>query len=240
MAEPKPTETLRARLRDLMTEFECEALSGGASPGVSDLVAPKTPEPTLADLLAACDLAEEAGVPPAVVEILRRIVTVSAGVPPGAHGRITRGTDSSTPLPWYSARTHPDTSIGNTSLRHHPTIVMGADGLIVADCRVEGRSGEECRDNAGRIVTDSWAGSAIEAQMDTLRAAFNPGGACDGLLQQGQSLIAHGIPVLIAEVTKMREARRAADRALHHDPTHPYDQIRLAYDTEDSQRESIV
>jgi hypothetical protein len=34
---------------------------------------PETPEPTLDDLLAACDLAEEAGVPPAVVEMLREI-----------------------------------------------------------------------------------------------------------------------------------------------------------------------
>jgi hypothetical protein len=165
------------------------------------------PGPTLDDLLAACDLVEEAGAPPAVVEILRRIVTVSAGVPPGAHGRTTRGPDSSTPLPWYSERTHPDTSIGRTSIRHHPTIVMGADGLIVADCRVEGRSGKECRDNAGRIVTDSWAGPEIEAQLDTLRAAFNPGGACDGLLQVGQSLIADGIPTLVAEVTRLRDER---------------------------------
>jgi hypothetical protein len=84
---------------------------------------------------------------------------------------------------------------------------MGADGLIVADCRVKGRSGEECRDNAGRIVTDSWAGSAIEAQLDTLRAAFNPGGACDGLLQLGQNLIADGIPALVAELTRLRNER---------------------------------
>jgi hypothetical protein len=181
---------------------------------------PEIPKPTLDDLLAACDLAEEAGAPPAVVEILRRIVAVSAGVPPGAQ-RLSRilGPDSSTPLPWYSERTHPDTSIGRTSLRHHPMIVMGADGLIVADCRVEGRSAEECRDNAGRIVTDSFVGPDLEAQLDTLRAVFLPGGACDGLLQPGQNLIADGIPVLIAEVTKMREARRAADRALYHDPT---------------------
>jgi hypothetical protein len=169
---------------------------------------PEIPEPTLDDLLAACDVAEEAGAPPAVVEILRRIVTVSAGVPPGAKRRTALlGPDSSTPLPWYSERTHPDTSIGRTSIRHHPTIVMGADGLIVADCRAKGRTGKECRDNAGRIVTDSWAGSAIEAQMDTLRAAFNPGGACAGLLQLGQSLIADGIPALIAEVTKLQHAR---------------------------------
>jgi hypothetical protein len=207
MAEPKPTETPRPKLRDLMIEEEGRWLLGRASPGVSDPNAPAPPEPTLDNLLAACDLAEEAGAPPAVVEILRRIVTVSAGIPPGAQGRRARGPDSSTPLPWYSARTHPDTSIGRTSIKHHPTIVMGADGLIVADCRVEGRSGEECRDNAGRIVTDSWAGSAIEAQMDTLRAAFNPGGACDGLLQQGQNLIVDGIPALIAEVTRLQHAR---------------------------------
>jgi hypothetical protein len=203
MAEPKPTETPRPRLRDLMTAMEAELDYESLLASGTAKTEPAPPEP----LLAACDLAEEAGAPPAVVEILRRIVTVSAGVPPGAHGRITRGTDSSTPLPWYSARTHPDTSIGRTSIRHHPTIVMGADGLIVADCRVEGRSGEECRDNAGRIVTDSWAGSAIEAQLDTLRAVFGPCGACDGLLQQGQSLIADGIPALIAEVTRLQHDR---------------------------------
>jgi hypothetical protein len=204
MAEPKPTETPRPRLRDLMIEEEGRWLLGRASPGVSDPNAPAPPEPTLDDLLAACDLAEEAGAPPAVVEILRRIVTVSAGIPPGAQGRITRDPDSSTPLPWYSERTHPDTSIGRTSIRHHPTIVMGADGLIVADCRVKGRTGKECRDNAGRIVTDSWAGSAIEAQMDTLRAAFLPGGPCHGLVQLGRSLIADGIPALIAELTRLQ------------------------------------
>jgi hypothetical protein len=207
MAEPKPTETPRPRLRDLMTAMEAELDYESLLASGTAKTEPAPPEPTLADLLAACDLAEEAGAPPAVVEILRRIVTVSAGVPPGAKGRRARGPDSSTPLPWYSARTHPDTSIGRTSIKHHPTIVMGADGLIVANCRVEGRSGEECRDNAGRIVTDSWAGSAIEAQMDTLRAAFNPGGACDGLLQLGQNLIADGIPALVAELTRLRNER---------------------------------
>jgi hypothetical protein len=34
---------------------------------------PETPEPTLDDLLVACDLAEEAGAPPAVADMLREI-----------------------------------------------------------------------------------------------------------------------------------------------------------------------
>jgi hypothetical protein len=101
MAEPKPTETPRPSLLDRMTEFEDRALSGGASPGVSDwealrrtndalrslllrpdcaTPAPETPEPTLNDLLTACDLAEEAGAPVAVLEELRRIVGLGARV----------------------------------------------------------------------------------------------------------------------------------------------------------------
>jgi hypothetical protein len=35
--------------------------------------APETPEPTLDDLLTACDLAEEGGAPPAVAQMLREI-----------------------------------------------------------------------------------------------------------------------------------------------------------------------
>jgi hypothetical protein len=42
--------------------------------------APETPEPTLDDLLAACDLIEEAGAPPAVLQELRRIVGLGARV----------------------------------------------------------------------------------------------------------------------------------------------------------------
>jgi hypothetical protein len=214
MAEPKPTETPRARLRDLMTAMEGQLDYESLLASDTAKAEPETPDPTLDDLLATCDLAEEAGAPPAVVEILRRIVAVSAGVPPGAQ-RLSRilGPDSSTPLPWYSARTHPDTSIGNTSLRHHPMIVMGADGLIVADCRVEGRSAEECRDNAGRIVTDSFIGPDLEALLDTLRAVFLPGGPCHGLIQPGRSLIADGIPTLIAEVTRLQHARARDPRS---------------------------
>jgi hypothetical protein len=44
------------------------------------MTAPETPEPTLDDLLAACDLAEEAGVPPAVVAELRSMVRIGVNL----------------------------------------------------------------------------------------------------------------------------------------------------------------
>jgi hypothetical protein len=87
MTEPKPTETPRPKLLDLMDEVEYRALNSTAlsdweavrrtNDALRSLIeggrpiSPFPPQPTLDDLLAACDIAEEGGAPPEVVRVLR-------------------------------------------------------------------------------------------------------------------------------------------------------------------------